>query len=64
MKRLVYTSPELWKTTTAPSLYDICVDPQTPKAPYCFEMKISEQMEDSELLQLNAKEIFIDVRLL
>lgn len=64
MKRLVYTSPELWKTTTAPSLYDICVDPQTPKAPYCFEMKISEQMEDSELLQLNAKEIFIDVRIL
>ena len=48
----------------APSLYDICVDSKTPKAPYYFEIKISEQMEDSELLQVNAKEIFIDVRIL
>lgn len=29
-----------------------------------LQLEISKQMEDSELLQLNAKEIFIDVRIL
>lgn len=29
-----------------------------------FKLETSEQTEDSELLQLNAKEIFIDVKLL
>lgn len=43
-------------------LPDISMDSQTLEAPYYFE--ISEQMEDSELLQLNAKEIFTDVRIL
>jgi hypothetical protein len=35
-----------------------------PKHHIIFKLEISEHTEDSELLQLNAKEIFIDVKTL
>lgn len=35
-----------------------------PKYHISFKLEISEHTEDSELLQLNAKEIFIDVKAL